>query len=114
MSYINLKSHQKSYFLIQRREEITPWDHDAILDRKKDLLLNDKTDYEGKTTNIVSDYINLVEEFIDLARRHSIQKAEMDNILSKITQSKHHIGDRREYKHLINGRFDVNIFESPS
>jgi hypothetical protein len=89
------------------REEIIPREPDAVLDRKKDLLLNDKTDYDAKTTNIV-------EEFIDLARRHNIQKAEMDNILSKTIQSKHHIGDRRQYEHLINGRFDVNVFELPS
>ncbi|MGA9841859.1 MAG: hypothetical protein WBP64_18875 [Nitrososphaeraceae archaeon] len=91
------------------REEIIPWDLDAVLDRKKDLLLNDKTDYNEKTTNIVSDYKNLVEEFIDLARRHNIQKAEIDNILSKTTLSKRHTGDRRQCKPLINGRFDVNV-----
>jgi len=27
------------------KEENIPWDHDAVLDRKEDLLLNDKTDY---------------------------------------------------------------------
>lgn len=51
------------------REESIPWDHDAVLDRKDDLLLSDKTDYDEKTANIVSDYIKLVEEFIDLAQR---------------------------------------------
>jgi NTE family protein len=39
------------------KEENIPWDHDAVLDRKEDLLLNDKTDYDEKTANIVSDYI---------------------------------------------------------
>jgi len=53
------------------REESIPRDHDAVLDRKEDLLLNDKTDYDETTTNIVSDYVSLVKEFIDLAQRHS-------------------------------------------
>jgi hypothetical protein len=58
----------------------------------------------------VSDYINLVEEFIDLAKRHNVQKKEIDDILSKNTQrSKHRSGDKRQYKNLINGRFDINV-----
>jgi hypothetical protein len=92
------------------KEENFPWDHDAVLDRKEDLLLNDKTDYDEKTANIVSDYISLVEEFIDLAQKHKIQKSEIDGILSKpTTRSKHRSGDDRHYIDLINGRFDVNV-----
>jgi NTE family protein len=92
------------------REENIAWDHDAVLDRKEDLLLNDKTDYDEKTANIVSDYINLVEEFIGLAKRHNVPKKEIDGILSKPTQrSKHRSGDKRQYKDLTNGRFDINV-----
>jgi NTE family protein len=92
------------------REENIAWDHDAVLDRKEDLLLNDKTDYDEKTANIVSDYINLVEKFIGLAKRHNVPKKEIDDILSKPTQrSKHRSGDERRYKDLINGRFDINV-----
>jgi len=92
------------------KEENIPWDHDAVMDRKEDLLLNDKTDYDEKTANIVSDYINLVEEFIDLAQRHKIQKSEINDILSKTTErSKHRSGYDRHYRDLINGRFDVNV-----
>ena len=92
------------------KEETIPWDHDAVLDRKEDLLLNDKTDYDEKTANIVSDYISLVEKFIDLAQRHNIQKSEIDDILSETTKrSKHRTGPDRQYRDLINGRFDVNV-----
>ena len=92
------------------REESIPRDHDAVLDRKEDLLLNDKTDYDETTTNIVSDYVSLVKEFIDLAERHKIQKSEIVEILSKTTErSKHRSGYDRHYKDLINGRFDVNV-----
>jgi hypothetical protein len=92
------------------KEEPIPLDHDAVLDRKEDLLLNDKTDYDEKTANIVSDYISLVEKFIDLAQRHKIQKSEIDDILSEITKrSKHRTGPDRQYRDLINGRFDVDV-----
>jgi len=73
-------------------------------------LLNDKTNYDETTTNIVSDYVSLVKEFIDLAQRHSIHKSEIDDILSKTTtRSKHRNGYDRHYKDLIQGRFDVNV-----
>jgi hypothetical protein len=92
------------------KEEPVPWDHDAVLDRKEDLLLNDKTDYDEKTANIVSDYISLVEKFIDLAQRHNIQKSEIKDILSETTKrSKHRTGPNRQYGDLINGRFDIDV-----
>lgn len=92
------------------KEGSVPWDHDAAIDRKEDLLLNDKTDYDEKSANIVSDYVGLVEEFIDLAKKHNIKQDEIDSILSKPTKrSRHRTGKQRLYKNLINGRFDVNV-----
>jgi NTE family protein len=65
-------------------------DHDGVVDRNFELLLSDKTAYDEKVTDIVSDYINLVEKFIDLAQRHKIQKSEVDDILSKTTKKSKH------------------------
>ena len=92
------------------REKSVPIDHDAVLDRKEDLLLNDKTDYDEKTANIVSDYVALVKKFIDLAKKHKIEKEEINKILSETTpRSRHRNGDERQYENLMNGRFDVNV-----
>ena len=92
------------------KEENIQWDHDAAKDRKEDLLLNDKTDSDEKTANIVSDYVSLVKEFIDLSKRINIPDREIKKILSKPTlRSKHRSGVERHYKDLINGRFDVNV-----
>ena len=91
-------------------EKSVPIDHDAVLDRKEDLLLNGKTDYDQKTANIVSDYVALVDEFIDLAKKHNIEKEEINKILSKTTpRGRHRNGIKRQYKNLINERFDVNV-----
>jgi NTE family protein len=91
------------------KEENIQWDHDAAKDRKEDLLLNDKTDYDEKTANIVSDYVSLVKEFIDLSKRSNISDKEIKKILLKPTRSKHRSGMERLYKDLINGRFDINV-----
>jgi NTE family protein len=92
------------------KEENIQWDHDAVKDRKEDLLLNDKTDYDEKSANIVSDYVSLVKEFIDLSKRSNIPDKEIKRILSKSNlKSKHRSGMERQYKDLISGRFDVNV-----
>jgi NTE family protein len=42
-----------------------PIDHDGVIDRYFDLLLDDKTDYDEKVANIVSDYIDFVKQTKD-------------------------------------------------
>jgi NTE family protein len=92
------------------KEENIQWDHDFVKDRKEDLLLNDKTDNDEKNANIVSDYVSLVKEFIELSKRSNVPGNEIKKILSKLTpRSKHRSGIERKYKDLINGRFDVNV-----
>ena len=92
------------------KEENIQWDHDSAKDRKEDLLLNDKTDYDEKTANIVSDYVSLVKEFIDLSKRRNIPDEEIQKILAKPTlRSKHRTGIERHNKDLVDGRFDVNV-----
>jgi NTE family protein len=44
-----------------------PMDHDGVIDRYFDLLLDDKTDYDEKVANIVSDYIDFVKQTKDVA-----------------------------------------------
>ena len=87
-----------------------PSDLDGIRDRKNDLTYQDKTPYDEKVANIVSDYIDLVEEFINLAERHKIQKSEINHILSQPTKrSTQRTGKRRTYGNLIDGRFDTKV-----
>ena len=44
------------------KEKTVPMDHDGVIDRYFDLLLNDKTDYDEKVANIVSDYVDFVKQ----------------------------------------------------
>jgi len=99
------------------REENIPHDHDGALDRKEDLLLNDKTDYDQKVSEIVSDYITLFQRTREIALNYikgqNEKKAfqtDLDKFLTKEnTKSKHRTGQPRQYKDLINGRFDINV-----
>jgi NTE family protein len=42
------------------KEKNIPMDHDGVINRNYDLLLCDKTDYDEKVADIVSDYIKFV------------------------------------------------------
>ncbi len=98
-------------------EENIPHDHDGALDRKEDLLLNDKTDYDQKVSDIVSDYFTLFQRTREIALNYIIGQNEkkafqtdLDKFLTKEnTKSKHRTGQPRQYKDLINGRFDINV-----
>ena len=99
------------------QEEYIPQDHDGASDRKEDLLLNDKTDYDQKVSNIVSDYITLFHKTREIALNYikgQNEKKAFQTDLDKFliqdnTKSKHRTGQPRQYKDLINGRFDINV-----
>ena len=42
-------------------------DHDGVINRKNDLIYQDKTFYEEKVTHLISDFKSLVEELQTLA-----------------------------------------------
>src|SRR5262249_16045874 len=76
----------------------------------RELIQSHKEYWFGVVGNIVSDYVALVKKFIGLAKKHKIEKEEINQILSETTpRSRHRSGDERKYKNLINGRFDVNV-----
>jgi hypothetical protein len=67
-----------------------PQDHDGVQGRQLDLILNDKTDYDQKVADIVSDNIRLFQKTKDLALK-SIKdqnekkalQSDLDNLLAK-------------------------------
>jgi NTE family protein len=112
-------------------EEPTSYDLDFVESRKLNILFNDKTDYDEKVANVVSDYSGLVRQLNNLAKRcqseiHSIleklapsdnvlarqlgdiadrNQNEIDSILEKHAHSVKRNGQKRRYKDLLGGRF---------
>jgi hypothetical protein len=99
-------------------EHNIPQDHDGVQGRQLDLILNDKTDYDQKVADIVSDYIRLFQKTKDLALKsikgQNEKKAfqtELDKLKEEKTKSKHRSGQPRQYKDLINGDFMSRLHE---
>jgi predicted acylesterase/phospholipase RssA len=84
-----------------------PLDLDGIRDRKNDLTYQDKTPYDEKIANIVSDYYNFTITLMDLAKKKGATKTEIDAILDTQSKSSHRTGKRRTYRDLVDKRFDI-------
>jgi predicted acylesterase/phospholipase RssA len=82
-------------------------DYDSMINRKNGLTYQDKTPYDEKVINIVSDYFNLSKELLDLAKRKNATDDEIKEILDKQGKSTHRSGDKRQYRSLLENRFDI-------
>lgn len=86
------------------REEPTSFDLDFVEYRKWNILFQDKTDYDQKVANIVTDYRDLVKQLIDLANRRGASH-EVGTILKQYAHSEKRSGQKRKYEDLLVGRF---------
>ena len=98
------------------KEKPISFDPDFVEGRKDDILLGDKTDYDEKVANMISDYVDLTKHLIGLIKHlakennHMTQKRIEETLNEKILNkqvkhSKHRTGDFRSYKNLTDGRF---------
>jgi NTE family protein len=86
------------------REEDIPTDHDLILDRKNDIGNHDKTIYDEKTSELVTDYIDLCKILINTIATND--NSEIEEILENNTTSILREGNKRKYKDLLIGKFE--------
>lgn len=84
-----------------------PVDLDGVRDRKNDLTYQDKTPYEEKVANLVSDYYKLSKELLELAKSKGVPQRDINAILSKKAKSKERSGDNRTYNDLLFKQFNI-------
>ncbi len=86
-----------------------PIDYDGVKDRKNDIGYSDKTYYDQKVSNIVSDYVSLAKDLISFATGKGISQDEIDSaVLSKYAKyTTKRSGDKRKYSDLMEGRFHL-------
>jgi NTE family protein len=84
-----------------------PQDHDLATDRKNDLLYHDKTKYDEKVAEFVTDYIDLAKTLIKFAKKKGASEDEIKGILNSYGNSKFRTGKRRQYIDLLKGRFAI-------
>ena len=106
------------YPTIEKRVE-PPKDADAIQDRELDIRFHDKTKYDKKVAEMTTDYLilhgqikNLALKYIDPFDKSKVEDFEKDykKLLEDDRQthsSKRRTSEKRTFKDLIEGRFDV-------
>ena len=97
--------------LYPTKEKHVPLDIDEIKDREIDIKFHDRTVYDEKVAHMVTDYINLAQELIGLAREKGASQADVDKVLAKpYTKSKGRgVSNKRTFQDLLDGRFAVKV-----
>jgi NTE family protein len=72
-----------------------------------DLLYHDKTKYDEKVAEFVTDYIDLAKRLIKLAKEKGASDDEIKGILNSYGESKFRTGKKRQYINLLKGRFAI-------
>jgi predicted acylesterase/phospholipase RssA len=88
------------------KDKPVPYDNDFIHDRLFDLIFHDKTGYEEKVTKMTTDYVNIISGLLPLARKTNSK--EVDNILKNLAASKTHLNEKRTYREMLEGQFEIN------
>jgi len=89
------------------KENEIPIDHDLTLDRKNDIGNHDKTIYDEKSSELVTDYIELCKKLItSLASKDNSYI--IDNILKYKATSTLRDGKKRKNMDLLVGKFVIN------
>lgn len=81
--------------------------HDLLLDRKNDIISHDKTEYDRKVGMLITDYTDLAQKLIDLARKNGVAKQAIIQLLEERARTSQRTGEERKYLDLIKARFEI-------
>jgi predicted acylesterase/phospholipase RssA len=86
-----------------------PRDKDLIEDRMNDIRFCDRSKYDQKIAEIISDYIALSRKLINLATKKKASDGEIKDILNDYAKSINRKKLQRHYWDLLQGRFGVTV-----
>jgi predicted acylesterase/phospholipase RssA len=89
------------------RSNLPPLDRNGIKDLHDIIQFSNKTSYDDKVARVVTDYINLTQKLITLAKAKGATLEEISKILDDFATSKSRTGKQRQYKDLVDGRFRI-------
>src|SRR5581483_4498265 len=87
-------------------ESQVPQEPDSIQDREIDIKFHDRTKYDLKVAQVTTDYVDLANELIDLAKNNKLGD-KVEAILERGAKSKKRDGTSRKYRDLLDGRFAI-------
>ena len=92
------------------KQEYLPSDYDRVVDRKNDIIYNDRTEFDEFVAVLVSDYATLAKSLINLAEENGTSKEVLQKILKEKTKAVFPAtGKQGRYDDLVKGRVDVDF-----
>ncbi|MDQ3848221.1 MAG: hypothetical protein M3261_04605, partial [Thermoproteota archaeon] len=92
-------------------EKEVPVDPDTIQDREIDIKFHDRTKYDVKVAEMTTDYLELIEQLINIGYKHAENddafKDDLKTLLDEKTKSKKRSGEKRTYRDILDGRADI-------
>ncbi len=92
-------------------EKEVPADPDTIQDREIDIKFHDRTKYDVKVAEMTTDYLELIEQLINIGYKHAESddafKDDLTTLLDEKTKSKKRSGEKRTYRDILDGRADI-------
>ena len=80
------------------RSQSPPFDRNGIKDLHDTIQFSNKTSYDEKVARIVTDYVNLSQKLVGLAKTKGATLDEIDEILDEFATSNSRTGRQRQYK----------------
>jgi hypothetical protein len=89
-----------------KEEKDIPKDHDGQMDRRNDISFYDKTEYDQKVAELVSDYIEMAKELASKVNNEE----DLKTIMSHTGNSKSRTHNKsRSYEELLSGAIDIKV-----
>ena len=89
------------------RQADIPTDHDGVVNRNNDITFSDRSHREEEVLLLISDYIDLVRDLIKTAKENGVKDDTINEILNRQTNYHGQLLKPRQYREIIEGRFDI-------
>ena len=82
-------------------------DYDGVINRNNDISFSDRSHNEQEVLLLISDYVDLVRDLIKTAKENGVKDEVLDKLLNRQTKYHGEFFKPRQYKEIIEGRFDI-------
>ena len=89
------------------RQSDIPTDHDGVVNRNNDITFSDRSHTEEEVLLLISDYVDLVRDLIKTAKENGVKDDTINELLNRRTNYHGQLLKPRQYKEIIEGRFDI-------
>jgi NTE family protein len=80
---------------------------DGVINRNNDITFSDRTSIDQETLLLVSDYVDLARELINVAKDHGVKDDVINNLLDRKTMN-HGMAIRpRKYADILVGQYEI-------